>query len=210
MDVYRTHCRFVQFAEESSRPAFQSIESIVQTFASISMMLESTFFAMTSSFRAILGVAENVTRVRNMFGELLSTFALVRLLKWLYRKIVYTLGSTQRFYPANFVLQAGKFREIMLFVFVFSTFLWSGLNPEDPNAEQVWRKTTVEVMNGEKTGPATWPILLFVSLLIGIPYMINKLVNNVQQSKVNGTSDLQINSLSSAIVWQFISYRKRS
>ena len=57
------------------------------------MMLESTFFAMTSSFRAIIGVAENVGRVKTMFGELLNAFALIRLVKWLYRKIAYALGN---------------------------------------------------------------------------------------------------------------------
>ncbi|XP_034947126.1 peroxisomal membrane protein PEX13-like [Chelonus insularis] len=143
--------RLIQFAEESSRPAFQSIESIIHTFSSITMMLESTFFAMTSSFRAILGVAENVGRVRSMFGQLLSTFALIRFLKWMYRKIMFTLG----------------------------------LSPTDPNDEKLWQKTVYEVLNREKKGPSTWPILLFLSLLIAIPYLISKLVNNINQAREN-------------------------
>ncbi|XP_011499763.1 PREDICTED: peroxisomal membrane protein PEX13 [Ceratosolen solmsi marchali] len=84
--------RFVQYAEESTRPAFQSIETMVHTFSSVTMMLESTFFAMTSSFRAILGVAENVGKLRLMLRQLLNNFALIRFLKWLYWKIKYTLG----------------------------------------------------------------------------------------------------------------------
>lgn len=48
--------RFIQIAEESSRPTFQSIESIVGAVGSVAMMLENTFMAMTSSFRAILGL----------------------------------------------------------------------------------------------------------------------------------------------------------
>ncbi|KAK0177482.1 hypothetical protein PV328_001532 [Microctonus aethiopoides] len=138
--------RLVQFAEESSRPAFQSIESIINTFSSITMMLESTFFAMTSSFRAILSVAENVGRVRSMFGQLLSTFALIRFAKWLYKKIMYKLG----------------------------------LSANDPNADKVWKQTVLDVVNGEKTGPITWPILMFLGLLFVIPYLIHKLVKNVQ------------------------------
>lgn len=51
--------RFIQIAEESSRPAFQSIESLVGAIGNIASMLDSTFFAITSSFRAILGVAAN-------------------------------------------------------------------------------------------------------------------------------------------------------
>ena len=35
--------RFIQLAEESYLPAFQSIENIVHAFGSVSMMLESTF-----------------------------------------------------------------------------------------------------------------------------------------------------------------------
>lgn len=47
--------RFIQLAEESSRPAFDSIQSLVNAVGSVAMMLESTFFALTTSFRAILG-----------------------------------------------------------------------------------------------------------------------------------------------------------
>ncbi|OXU27107.1 hypothetical protein TSAR_005722 [Trichomalopsis sarcophagae] len=84
--------RFVQYAEESTRPAFQSIEAMVHTFSSVTMMLESTFFAMTSSFRAILGVADNMGKLRSMLKQLLSSFALVRFMKWLYLRVKYTLG----------------------------------------------------------------------------------------------------------------------
>lgn len=42
-------------AEESSRPAFESIQSVVYAVGSVAMMLENTFFALSSSFRAILG-----------------------------------------------------------------------------------------------------------------------------------------------------------
>lgn len=38
--------RFIQLAENSSRQAFQSIESIVHAFGSVSMMLESTYHAL--------------------------------------------------------------------------------------------------------------------------------------------------------------------
>ncbi|XP_014208946.1 probable peroxisomal membrane protein PEX13 [Copidosoma floridanum] len=84
--------RFVQYAEESTRPAFQSIEAMVQTFSSLTMMLESTFFAMTSSFRALLGVADNMGKLRSMLRQLLGSFALIRFLKWLYHKVKHTLG----------------------------------------------------------------------------------------------------------------------
>lgn len=78
--------RFIQLAEESSRPAFQSIESLVMAIGNIAAMLDSTFFALTSSFRAILGVAANVGQLRGVFAQFWSTFALIRGVSWLYRK----------------------------------------------------------------------------------------------------------------------------
>lgn len=78
--------RFIQLAEESSRPAFQSIESLVMAIGNIAAMLDSTFFALTSSFRAILGVAANFGRLRGVFAKFWSTFALVRGITWLYKK----------------------------------------------------------------------------------------------------------------------------
>ncbi|XP_039747156.1 probable peroxisomal membrane protein PEX13 [Pararge aegeria] len=84
--------RFIQMAEENSRPAFDSIQSVVSAVGSVAMMLESTFFALTSSFRAILGVAENFGRLRSLFAQFWSTFAVVRSLNWLVRKLLVLLG----------------------------------------------------------------------------------------------------------------------
>lgn len=50
----------IRLAEERSRTAFQSIESFVHAFQSISMMLESSYMALASSFRAVLGVGKFV------------------------------------------------------------------------------------------------------------------------------------------------------
>lgn len=98
--------RFIQIAEESSRPAFQSIESLVGAIGNIASMLDSTFFAITSSFRAILGVAANFGRhllikiskfctmlsfpgrLRGVFGQFWQSFAIFRGLSWLFNKYV--------------------------------------------------------------------------------------------------------------------------
>ncbi|KZC06234.1 PREDICTED: peroxisomal membrane protein PEX13-like [Dufourea novaeangliae] len=84
--------RFFQYVEESTRPTFQLIETVLQTFSSMTMLLESTYFTLTNSFKAILTVAENVGKLRSTVGQLFSTFALIRFLKWLYRKIMRTAG----------------------------------------------------------------------------------------------------------------------
>lgn len=78
--------RFIQLAEESSRPAFQSIESLVMAIGNIAAMLDSTFFALTSSFRAILGVAANFGRLRGVFSQFWTTFAIFRGITYLYRR----------------------------------------------------------------------------------------------------------------------------
>ena len=84
--------RFVQYAEESSRNTFASVESIVRAVNSISMMLDNTFFAMTSSFRAVLSVAENFGRLRSMFGHIWYSINIFRLFSWLYRKLMWLMG----------------------------------------------------------------------------------------------------------------------
>lgn len=84
--------RFIQMAEENSRPTFDSIQSLVNAVGSVAMMLESTFFALTTSFRAILGVAENFGRLRSLFAQFWSTFAVIRSINWLVRKLMVLLG----------------------------------------------------------------------------------------------------------------------
>lgn len=83
---------FIRLAEESTRPAFQSIESVVRAFGGISMMMDSTFFAITSSFRAVLGIADNIGQLRSMFSQIWSSFALFRLISWIYRKVLSLFG----------------------------------------------------------------------------------------------------------------------
>lgn len=78
--------RFIQVAEESSRSAFQSIESVVNAVLNIAQMLESTYFALTSSFRAVLGVAANFGRLRGLFSQFWTSFALFRTFNWVFRK----------------------------------------------------------------------------------------------------------------------------
>ncbi|XP_033325622.1 peroxisomal biogenesis factor 13 [Megalopta genalis] len=84
--------RFFQYFEESTRPTFHLIETVLQTFSSMTMLLESTYFTLTNSFKAIINVAENVGKLRSTISQLFNTFALIRFLKWLYKKIICTAG----------------------------------------------------------------------------------------------------------------------
>ncbi|CAH1985617.1 unnamed protein product [Acanthoscelides obtectus] len=84
--------RFIQYAEESSRNTFANVESIVRAVNSLAMMLDNTFFAMTSSFRAVLSVAENFGRLRSMFAHIWHSINIFRFFTWLYRKMLRTFG----------------------------------------------------------------------------------------------------------------------
>uniref|UniRef100_A0A336MUK7 Peroxisomal membrane protein PEX13 n=1 Tax=Culicoides sonorensis TaxID=179676 RepID=A0A336MUK7_CULSO len=83
--------RFIQIAEESSRSAFQSIESVVNAFLNIAQMLDSTYYALTSSFRAVLGVAANFGRLRGLFSQFWTSFAIFRYVNWILKKLMYML-----------------------------------------------------------------------------------------------------------------------
>lgn len=80
-------------AAENSRPAFESIQSVVQSFNSVSMMLDSTLTAMQMSFQALLGVAENFTRLRSFMMKLYSTIVSFKLARWFLTKLLYLLSK---------------------------------------------------------------------------------------------------------------------
>lgn len=76
---------FVRAAEESTRGAFQSIESVVQAFSAVSAMFESTYYAVFNSFRAVVGVADQFYRLKTHLSGIVSAFALVKFIKYIYR-----------------------------------------------------------------------------------------------------------------------------
>lgn len=80
-----------QLAEESTRGAFHSVEAVVQAFASVSLLLESTYGALQSSFRAVVGVADQFGRLRLHLAQTLSALALLRSLRWLLARAWYLL-----------------------------------------------------------------------------------------------------------------------
>lgn len=86
---------FVSQAEESSRAAFQSIESIVQAFGSVAMMLESTHFAMHNTFHAVLSMADHFSRLRAHLVSVLGAFTLFKVIRYVFRKIKALFGVSQ-------------------------------------------------------------------------------------------------------------------
>lgn len=83
---------FVEQAEQNSRVAFDSIHSIVQAFGSIAMMFESTFFAVHSSFRAVLGVADHFSRLRHNLVQAIGSNFAIKWLRNIVRRILVLIG----------------------------------------------------------------------------------------------------------------------
>ncbi|CAB3379424.1 Hypothetical predicted protein [Cloeon dipterum] len=143
---------FIRMAEENSRPAFESLESMVHAFGSVSMMLESTFYAIHSSFRAVLGVADNFGRMRGMLAQVFSALTIFRAVRWAYHKLLELLG----------LRKAGGSEKIWA-----EAKVDSGLASIGATADQDARKSSA------------WPIVMFMSLVMGGPYLIWKLVRSV-------------------------------
>ncbi|XP_054885105.1 peroxisome biogenesis factor 13 [Poeciliopsis prolifica] len=155
--------RFVQQAEESSRGAFQSIESIVQAFASVSMMLDATFSAVYNSFRAVLDVANHLTRLRAHLTRVLSAFALVRTLRYLYRRLKRLLGR-------------GTDADV--------EDLWAD-STTDALATALPRAFGAAA---EEQSVKSWPIFLFFAVVLGGPYLIWKLLSSTAGSEESATN----------------------
>ncbi|KYM82864.1 Peroxisomal membrane protein PEX13 [Atta colombica] len=149
--------RFQQYAEESTRSTFRVVETVLHTFSSITMLLESTYFALTNSFRAILSVADNIGRLRSTIGQLLSTFALIRVMKWIYKKILFTLGLQTQ----NAVVED----------------LWQQSVSQLTNGEQ----TPITATN-ERISP--WMNILLLGVFVAIPYLIHKITSNIRQNQI--------------------------
>lgn len=142
---------FVRTAKDSSQQAFQSIESVVQACRSISMMLDSTFYAVYNSFNAVIGVADHFSRLKQHLGKVLSALALIRTLKWLYRRLLVLLRLRQ---------SVGLDEE-----------LWNEAATE-AGAATTWLS---EGAAGGK--PSPWPIVFFFAVVFGGPWLIWRLLS---------------------------------
>ncbi|XP_069810594.1 peroxisome biogenesis factor 13 [Dendropsophus ebraccatus] len=140
--------RFVRQAEESSRGAFQSIESIVHAFASVSMMMDATFSAVYNSFRAVLDVANHFSRLKIHFTKVFSAFALVRTIRFLYRRLQRLLG------------------------------LRKSSENEDLWTESAGTVARIGSESDGTNSAKSWPIFLFFAVILGGPYLIWKLLSS--------------------------------
>lgn len=136
-----------QRMESGTAATFQILESIVGAFGGFAQMLESTFMATHSSFFAMIGVAEQFGHLRNYLGQVLSIFALIRWVKGLIAKVT---GQELPPDPSAGGLNADSFKQFN--------------NPSGPQAPPSKPKLSKK------------PILIFFLTVVGLPYLMNKLV----------------------------------
>ena len=153
--------RFIQMAEESSRGAFQSIESVVSTIGNIATMLDSTYFALTSSFRAILGLAANFSHLRGFFSRFFSTFAIFRTVVWCYKKLLYMIGLSKQ-NPSTHVNLNEAFRDAEERINSNNDFFNAGAHAQQ-----------------NSSGLA---MVLFLTFIFTAPYLITKLFGSLMNS----------------------------
>jgi len=141
---------FARHAEQSSRPAFESIESIVSAVNSVGMMLDSTFQAVYNSFRAVIGVADNFTRLKSQLIQVFSALAFIRTLKYMCRRLLEIL----RLKPQ------GEANRLWLEAFSEASSSFPAAGP------------------GGGPKKSSWPILMFFGIIMGGPYLIWKIISS--------------------------------
>ena len=140
---------FARQAEDSCQPAFDSVQSVVQAFASIATMLDSTFFAVHSSFRAVLGVADQLSNLKSHITNTLGALAIFKAIRYIYRKMMVWLR-----------LRDGD-------VGSFQTEAWGDAS-RDVAEEQFKKKAS-----------KSWPVVLFFAVVLGTPWLIWKLLQTL-------------------------------
>uniref|UniRef100_A0A0N4ZXR5 Peroxisomal membrane protein PEX13 n=1 Tax=Parastrongyloides trichosuri TaxID=131310 RepID=A0A0N4ZXR5_PARTI len=154
---------FVRLAEESSRGAFQSIESIVNAVASVAHMLSSTHNALFSSFRAVIGVVEQFTKLKVQLVGVVETFFIFKIIKKLWKYILVKL----KLLPESSLINETA---------------WE--TPHKPLKANEW---IAQELGGNTRDGVNWPALLFWIIAIGGPWLIYKfvsrMVNTIEESR---------------------------
>jgi len=137
-----------QALESTTATTFALLHSVVQTFAGLAQMLESTFMATHSSFFALAGVVDQFSQLRNALGSVLGLFGLVRWLR--------DLLTGRRGGAAGAGEMRSEFREFL-----------NGRPVHGPAAA----RPSQPPPNASKK-----PLVFFFLAFLGIPYAMHKLV----------------------------------
>jgi peroxin-13 len=136
-----------QALESTTATTFALLHSVVQTFAGLAQMLESTFMATHSSFFALAGVVDQFAQLRNALGSVLGLFGLIR---WL-RDVL-----TGRGHGGNSAEMRSEFRQFLN----GRPVQGPAAGPPQPPPPKASKK----------------PLIFFFIAFLGIPYAMRKLV----------------------------------
>lgn len=155
---------FLRAAEESSRNAFQSIESVVQAFSAVSAMFESTYYAVFNSFRAVVGVADQFYRLKNHLTRILSALAIFRFLKYLARRLLRLLrlgnNGNNNNEDSSFASASSR----------LASDAW-GLAMNDDTEKLIYDKSRRQT---------NWPLIMFFAVVVGGPWLIWRILSSIE------------------------------
>lgn len=142
-----------RLAEEKTRPTFSSIEMILDAFSSINFILESTYSAIHGSFKTITGVADHLIFVRNHLTQIALFSQFGRIIYQFFRWILKCFGLDK-------LEKFERFSEEKI---------WS---------EAVANQDSIKRMLDDscEKQSSSWPVLAFLSMVLGTPYIIWKLL----------------------------------
>lgn len=153
-----------KMAEDKMKPAFKSIEMILETFNSINMILDSTYSTLYGSFRTITGVADHLIFIRNHLTELALfprlACTLINLIKWMFK----FLG-----------LNHTKLGE--MFERQINNDIWR----EAMSSSNAIKIPVSESSGDDKPHSSLWPVMAFFSLIFGTPYIVWRLLGATGQ-----------------------------
>lgn len=136
----------------TTQQTFALLHSIVQTFGGFAQMLESTFMATHSSFFAMVGVVDQFAALRDVLGQVLGLFGLVRYVRAVLR--------------GEGLAPKGQLAE------EFSAFVnrppgasAGAPQPPPPGAPK----------------PSKKPVIIFLLAVFGIPYLMHKLIKRLAE-----------------------------
>ncbi|CAG2171720.1 unnamed protein product [Oppiella nova] len=159
----------MRLADDRCRQTLESVESVVQAFGSVSLMLESTYHAVNSSFRAFIGVADHFSRLRHHLTHILSTLAIIRTFKWIVTRILSLIGVRVRDQNQDPNERA-----------------WSqASNNSNPIESHLTADGTFDSLKGDnlssRGGP--WPTIVFFTVILGTPWLLWKLMSTMAASE---------------------------
>lgn len=137
-----------QALESTTATTFALLHSVVQTFAGLAQMLESTFMATHSSFFALAGVVDQFAQLRNALGSVLGLFGLIR---WLRDVLTGRRGN------GNSAEMRNEFRQFL-------------------NGRPVQGPAGRPSQQSPPPNASKKPLVFFFIAFLGIPYAMHKLV----------------------------------